>query len=413
MLHFRSLMNDYHLHDLSSKIKSVLHSKKVSGQYIGACAPYGYRKSAEDRHKLEIDEYAAGIVRRIYEMRHGGTAYGKIAAALNQEGILSPRVYWSSITGKKNCKAAQLWSYATVKDILNNELYKGILRMNYTGTRSYKDNTKIRKQENEWICHEALHEAIVSPELWDVVQSINRTASLRSVGNQVPTSKLFSGKLFCADCKGPLHATTETQHRKNGTSKRYVSYLCATYGRSGQSICSWHRINEQTLAQIVLAEIQTQAQEVTLDEDAVVDRLKCRIDGYNADRLAGVRQEIAKLRHRVTELEALTAKLYEDKYGGAISQDTFVLLMQKNEHERIAKAQRLDILLSEVNEAEKKTAAIHNWVAIIRKYLNLCELDRAVVDDLIDHIEIGERTVIDGQRHQDIKIYYRFVGLVK
>ncbi len=52
MLHFRSLMNDYHLRDLSSKIKSVLHSKKTSGQFISAYAPYGYRKSAEDKQQV-------------------------------------------------------------------------------------------------------------------------------------------------------------------------------------------------------------------------------------------------------------------------------------------------------------------------------------------------------------------------
>ena len=413
MLHFRSLMNDYHLRDLSSKIKSVLHSKKVSGQYIGAMAPYGYRKGAEDRHKLVIDEYAAGIVRRIYEMRYAGTAYGKIAAALNREGILSPRVYWSCVNGKNGCKAAQLWSYATIKDILNNELYRGILRMNYTGSRSYKDSTMIRKSESEWICHENLHEAIIDPELWDAVQSINRAASLRSVGRQPPTPKLFSGKLFCADCKGTLQAETETQHRKNGTSKKYVSYFCSTYGRSGRSVCSWHRIYELTLAKIVLAEIQAQAQAVTLDEDTVVKQLKRKIAGYDEQRLASVRQEITKLHRRAAELEALTAKLYEDKYSGAISEDTFILLMQKNEHERTAKVERLNALQSEVDRAEKETAAIHSWAAIIRKYLNLQELDRAVVDELIDHIEVGERTVIEGQRHQDIKVFYRFVGLVE
>jgi len=111
-------------------------------------------------------------------------------------------------------------------------------------------------------------------------------------------------------------------------------------------------------------------------------------------------------------LETIIAKLYEDKYGGAISEDTFVMLMQKNEQERVSKAERLDALLSEVEQSEKKIAAIHNWAAIIRKYLNLQELDRATIDELIDHIEIGERTVVDGQRHQDNKVFYRFVGLV-
>ena len=116
MLHFRALMNDYHLRDLSGKIKSVLHSKKSSGQFISAYAPYGYRKSAEDKHKLVIDEYAAGVVRRIYEMRLAGTAYGQIVAALNREGIPSPSVYWHQVNGKSECKASQLWSYATVKN---------------------------------------------------------------------------------------------------------------------------------------------------------------------------------------------------------------------------------------------------------------------------------------------------------
>lgn len=72
MLHFRALMNDYHLRDLSSKIKSVLHSEKASGQFVSAYAPYGYRKSAGDKHKLVTDEYAADIVRRVYALRSTG-----------------------------------------------------------------------------------------------------------------------------------------------------------------------------------------------------------------------------------------------------------------------------------------------------------------------------------------------------
>ena len=413
MLHFRALMNDYHLRDLSGKIKSVLHSKKSSGQFISAYAPYGYRKSAEDKHKLVIDEYAAGVVRRIYEMRLAGTAYGQIVAALNREGIPSPSVYWHQINGKVECKAAQLWSYATVKNLLHSEVYKGTLVMNYSGSRSYKDKTWTGKPESEWIRHEALHEAIVTAEMWEAVQKINQTASLRSVGRQEPTRKLFSGKLICADCKAPLNAETETQRRRNGTSKRYVSYFCGTYGRSGRSVCSWHRIYEKTLAQLVTAEIKAQAQAITLDEAAVVNRLKHRIADYDEQRLASTKQEITKLRRRVQELEAMTVKLYEDKYSGAISENTFMVLVQKNEQERLDKTERLDALLSEVDRAEKETAAIHDWAAIIRKYLDISELDRTIIDELIDHIEIGERTVVDGQRRQDIKVFYRFVGLVE
>ena len=108
----------------------------------------------------------------------------------------------------------------------------------------------------------------------------------------------------------------------------------------------------------------------------------------------------------------MTAKLYEDKVGGSISEATFAMLIQKSELERVQKSNRLEQLLTETGKAQQETADMQKWAANIRKYLSLEELDRDIVDELIDHIEIGERTVVNGQRHQDIKIYYRFVGLV-
>ena len=412
MLHFRSLMNDYHLRDLSEKTKSVLRSKKASGQYLAAYAPYGYRKSAENKHKLLIDEYAAGIVRRIYGMRLAGTAYSKIAATLNQEGIVSPRRYWYLSNGRDARKVKQLWTDTMVKIILNNETYMGTILTNRSGTRSYKDSTPIAKPKNEWIRCVGTHDAIIPVEDWNAVQAINAAGSFHAYANCGASEKLFAGKLVCADCKAALNRITKTQHWKNGESRRYVDYLCGQFVRSGKSVCSAHRISELSLKQIIQTEIRAQAQAVALDEGAVVERLKSNIDGVNGQRLSITRQEITRLRRRVQELETLTAKLYEDKYNGAISENTFVMLMQKNEQERLIKAEHLETLSSEVDEAEKKIAAIQSWAAIIRKYLNLQELDRAVVEELIDHIEVGERTVVDGQRHQDIKVFYRFVGLV-
>ena len=273
--------------------------------------------------------------------------------------------------------------------------------------------TSIRKPESEWIRHESTHEAIIPADTWNKVQEINAAAKHRSDGNERPTLKLFSGKLVCADCKSKLCACTETQHRKNGTKKKYVSYSCWKYTRSGRSVCAAHRIYEMTLAQIVTAEIAAQAQAAALDEAAVVERLKRRVADYDEQRLANTRQEIVRLRRRVQELETMTAKLYEDKYCGAITESAFMVLTQKNEQERLAKVERLETLLSEVDNIEKKTAAIHDWTAAIRRHMNLQELDRATVDELIDHIEIGERTIVDGQRRQDVKVFYRFVGLVE
>ncbi len=412
MLHFRSLMNDYHLKDLSGKIKSVLHAKMRSGQFIGAYAPYGYRKSEEDTHKLAIDQKAAAVVRRIFELRAGGMAYGKIAATLNNEGIPTPRRHWEAHYGSGSGKSANLWKYATVKNILRNEVYLGSLIQNRTGSRSYKDSTMVYKPETEWICHEAIHEAIIPRELWEEVQEVNRKASLRAEGNATPTPCLFSGKLVCADCKAPLVASRRTQRRKSGMVKQYTSYCCSNFATTGGSSCTRHTIHEITLKELVMGEIRVQAEALELDEAAVLDKLQRQLMATDAGRQEYTRKEITKLRRRVEELEHMTAKLYEDKVCGAITEATFITLMGKSEQERLEKTERLDALLAEVKECQQKLDNIQSWAAVIRKHLHIQELDRIAVDELIDHIEVGESVVVNGRKQRDVAIYYRFVGRV-
>ena len=420
MLHFRSLMNDYHLRDLSMKIKSVLHSKKQNGEFLSSYAPYGYKKSEADKHKLVIDEYAAGVVRSIFDMRYSGMSYTKIAASLNQSEVLPPRFYWNQNAGHDCTGVTTLWTARTIKLILQNEVYIGTLVLNQGGHRSYKDKTKIMKPESEWIRIENAHEPIISLDVWNEVQKRNHAAKLRAVDNHAPSEKLFTGKLICADCKGRMNSSTKhvyaSSEKKRGrylTDKNYVTYFCGKYNRSGHAFCSCHLVSEITLSKILIAEIKSQAQAVTTDEAAVVERLKSAKAEYDAQQLSDTRQEISLLRRRVAELDDRTAKLYEDKISGVINADTFTMLVTKNEQERSEKAGRLEKLLAEVEKVEQSFAAIQNWTALVRKYLDLQVLDRKTIDELIDHIEIGEHVVVDGKRTQDIKVFYRFVGHIQ
>lgn len=240
----------------------------------------------------------------------------------------------------------------------------------------------------------------------------DKAAKQISANNTPPQASLFTGKLVCADCGHPLVAARETQRRKNGTVKHYTSYFCSRFATTGHSICSWHRIFEISLKNLVLSEIRAHGKAVAADEAAVLDKLKQHIQSASAAQQEDCRQEISRLRRRLEELEQITAKLYEDKVSGAISGDSFSVLIQKNEQERIQKSERLDSLLAGERKAQQDIANIHQWAGTIRQYLDLQELNREIIEELIDRIEVGERTVIDGQRHQDIKIYYRFVGLV-
>ena len=93
ILPFRSILNDYHLKDLSRKIKSVLHAKAKAGEYLNS-VPYGYMRNPANPRRLVIDEHAAAVVKRIFDMRSANTGLGKIIAVLNREGILCPRAYY-------------------------------------------------------------------------------------------------------------------------------------------------------------------------------------------------------------------------------------------------------------------------------------------------------------------------------
>ena len=412
MLHFRSLMNDYHLKDLSNKVKSVLRAKMKSGQYLAAYAPYGYRKSDEDKHKLVIDEDAAAVVRRMYEQRQAGMAYGKIAATLNTAGVLSPRWSWAIHYGNGSCRFSKLWTYTAVKNILCDPVYIGKLVQNRTGTRSYKDKTYVSKPESDWIIHEDAHEAIVSAGVWNRVQEINRAAKARCENNAPPTPALFSGKLVCAGCGSPMVANRETQRRRDGSVKRYTSYCCSRYLSSGRCLCSRHRVYEIGLKELVLTEIKTHAQAVELDAGAVFERIKKQAVAISGVRSGNAKQEAAALRRRVWELEQIAAKLYEDKVNGVISEASFTSLIGRCEGKRAEIAARLERIDAELSASERESDKAQRCADAIRRRLCLQELDRETADELIDHIEIGERSVIDGQKHQDITVYYRFVGAV-
>lgn len=407
MLPLLSLLGDFYLKDISRKIKAVLRSKAENGECLMAYVPYGYQKSPEDKHRLVIDEYAAEVVRKIYSLRLQNTGFAAIARQLNNEGILPPRAYWNRKNGKENAKGSyNLWRDATVKTILRNDVYLGHLTQMVTGTVSYKDKTQIRKDEDEWVRHENIHEAIIDQTTWDAVQQIDLK---KSVKVSAPQLSLFSGMLVCADCGSKLTCNTESQRRKNGTVVKYRSYHCPLYYQTGRATCSSHTIYELGLIELVRADLEKHAARVQCDEQQVRAELQKRVSTDLPD-VRFLEQEIMGLKKRLTELDGKFATLYEDKVLRKISENSFDLLMINYNQERQQAGERLAELEKKEAAIQKKFLDIAKWTKLIRSCLGLKTIDRELLEELIDHIEIGERKVIDGKKQQDIKIVYKFVG---
>jgi len=407
---FLSAMNDFYLKNISDRIKSVLTAKAKNGEKLSGYVPYGYDRSPEHHTRLIVDEYAAGIVRKIFELRTTGIGYAKIAGVMNQDGIIPPRLYYYTRQNREPARCTNVWHDMTVKAILKNELYLGNTVSFKERTRSYRDNRSVPRNEDEWIRVENTHEPIICEEVWTKVQTLNRAAKKRSESFRKPQKSLFCGFLLCSDCGATLVSNTEKQIRKTGKIVPYTSYHCSTYSATGGSTCSRHTIYELSLKKLLLDDIRAQAELIQLDGNRMLQSLQSRV----ADDYVSQKVEIAKERKRIEQrlhtLELQLEKLYEDKVSGTISSVRFSELAQKHEAERQNTETRLAAISKTITEANAKLRDIETWMHLIKEKSTLEDVDRDFLETLVEKIEIGERKVENGAKAQDIRIFYKFIG---
>lgn len=205
------LVNEWYLEDLSENIKTVFRAKQKNGQFIGSFAPYGYRKSEQNKNLLIPDDPAAETVREIYESRRAGKSIAAIAADLNERRLPNPSTYKEQRFAGFNRAGMYKteWSSATIRAILKNPVYAGNMRQHVHEKINYKSNAIRCIPTREQILVEGTHQALVSKELWIAVQDSsgeNRKTPRKSnalqslcrcvVCGQVPHIRYSHGKRY-------------------------------------------------------------------------------------------------------------------------------------------------------------------------------------------------------------------------
>ena len=262
---FKNLINDAYCRDISIKIRSHLDVKRKNGEYIGAFVPYGYEKSDDDKHKLVIDTYAAGIVKEIFRLKLHGMSQDAIATQLNDEGVLAPMEYKQS-TGSgyqtgflQNEKS--VWSSVTVRRILENEIYIGNLVQGKRTTPNHKVKQEVVKPESDWIRIEKNHEPIISNRDYEIVQRLLGMDTRISPDSDVVYN--LSGIAVCADCGSPM-----TRKITTAGDKKYAYYICSNHKLTKQ--CSQHSISVSLLEDTVLEMLKLHIKNVMNLEEILV-----------------------------------------------------------------------------------------------------------------------------------------------
>ena len=404
VLPVKNFINDSYCRDISTKVKSQLAIKRRKGECLAAFAVYGYRKSAEDRNRLLVDDYAAGIVRRIFAWKIEGMAVSAIAEKLNGLHILSPKEYKKSLglnyRGGFTRGSDSRWSSPSVRRILTNEVYLGHLVQGRTERVNYKVKKCVEKPKEEWIRVENTHEPIISADDFTIVQNL-----LKADGRISPEKKEispFMGLLFCGDCREQM---VRRVNRYKGTEKVY--YICSTKNR-GEG-CSRHSIEETVLKELTGTAIRRYANDF-LEQEQLFAQAKER--EANLQAVISYNKEIARLKKEQDKYYSLCAGLYEDLGTGVITREEFERL--HGEFQRKAKSLSASEEKQEqlVREMFKSGVLSAGRLASFKDSLELKEIDRHTLASLVKRIWVyeGKRIEIEfyfTDQYQAMKDFHR------
>lgn len=401
MMPIMNVFNEWHAANTSKKIRAVLKSNAREGKYHARKAPYGYVKSDTEKKTPIVDEEAAAVVKRIFEMRASGLSPHKIADKLNEDKIPNPSKYSFDkygIVGKRN--HFNLWAFCAVNSILRNPTYLGHMAQQRWGSVSYKNHKRYKKDEREWIVVKNTHEPIITQELWDKVREVEKSVAQGRKTKRGYTHPL-SGFLFCADCGGKMKLNYINQD-----GKLYFNFNCGNHLRLGKSYCFSHFIRAKDIEAIVLDDIQTMAQRIVLDEKTIREDF-IRHNAELADQaIKSAKKGLQIKRKRKEELSRLMQLAYEDRLKGKMPEDICIGFIQMYSDEQKRLENEITELEERLTETTNTIQSADDFIRNIKKYLEAPELTREMCYELIDRIIVGGHPKHTG-KEREIDIVYK------
>jgi len=389
MVPVRNFVNDSYSRDISVKIRSARQSKYENGELITPFATYGYKKADYNKNQLVIDEYAAGIVKNIYYWRIMGYSADSIAHRLNDLGVFSPAEYKKFKGYKYNCPFSKgskgKWSSKAIQRILTNRLYLGHLIQGKTECVNYKVKKLVPKPEDQWICVENTHTPIVSEDEFEIVQNLLRTDTRIDADTKEPD--LFSGLLFCADCKERMIRRTVL---KNG-SKTMV-YICSSYNR-GEG-CERHEIDGGVLRSIVENSVLHYVR-LFLEKKVLFEVLK--LQDVDFSKIEVFDKDIVQLERYQRELMNYKNRVFEELQKGVLNQDEYGRLLSTYDQQLESVNHALSKRQMMVRKMYTDGVASIQRLQTMRNVLDIGHLDRYALCFLVKEIFVSNDGKIEIQ----------------
>lgn len=402
----QDLFNEWHAKNTSDKVRKVMQSKGMSGKHLTTNPPFGYMKSPDDKEQWIIDEPAAEVVKRIFDLCISGLGPTQIAKKLKAEKVMTPTEYWNSIGRKcSNPPAVPFgWVADTVSNILDKQEYCGDTVNFRTTSKSFKLKKRLERPQDEWQIFENTHPAIVDRETFALVQELRKHRRRPTKSGIV---SMFSGLLYCADCGEKLYYSVTNNYKRE-----QAYFFCSSY-RKNSNICSAHYIREKVIEKLVLESMQRVLWYVQSYEKLFAQKQLENFGEQKKKELTEKRRELEKAKRRIREIDTVIQKLYEDNATGKVSDDRFATMSMSLETEQEELKTKVPELETELENAKIATEGLQRFIEKAKKVTQLAELTPELVHEFIQKIVVGKPEYKDGKRYQSVEIHYNGVGIIR
>ncbi|WP_415274869.1 recombinase family protein [Clostridium perfringens] len=405
---FINIINEFYAKDTSKKIKAVFKAKGESGKPLSTQPPYGYIKDLNDKYKWLVDEEAAHVVKKIFELCVNGYGPSQIASELIKEGIPTPSEYFESKGIKIGVSVSQIkgnWQQRTIKDILEKEEYLGHTVNFKTRKKSFKSKKTIINPKEEWMIFKNTHEAIIDEETFKIVQRIR---SGRRVRNNLGEMPCLSGMLYCADCGAKLY-----QVRGKGWEHEKEYFVCASY-RKHKGLCSSHQIKNVQVEEILLHELQKITTFAKQYEDEFVELVQHKNQKELNKTLKESHTTLHKSKQRMEKLDEIVKRLYEDMIEGNLSEERFKKLSNDYDSEQKELTLKINELEQVINEIETKTLNTQAFLNQVRQFTTIDTLTPEIIRLFVEKIVVEKPEKVAGTttKKQTIWIYWNYIGIL-
>ena len=410
---FRNIINEMYAKDTSRKIKSALHARRMQGKYMAATALFGYQKDEKDHNHLVIDEVTAPIVELIFSIAEEGVGLHTICNRLRKAEVLKPSFYKKELFERFMDEEKMYdWDTAYVSQILHNPVYAGNLTVADKPTKTMRSKKRqyIPFAEREVIY--GTHEPIIEQNRWNNVQKILQSRPPVIGESSSGYDNIFRGTIKCADCGSAMLAKVEQKRKRNNVLDK-TFYCCTKYRKFGKDGCSSHNIEARTVHEVVLADIQKHAGQALTDRKAMVTEIAERLNlQMSADR-EQQKKELRQCKQRVSEIENLYAKLYEDLTRELLTEKRFQMLSARYDSEQEELTAKIKELEKSAIADKEQLSSIEQFAEQISGYAGITELNFKIINQLIEKILVSEPVEVDGQKIQRLTIHYKFIGALE